>query len=128
MTGQAKASHCDEAQRLGTWHPSGRRPTLARLSGPAVRQVGTVARAEQCPKLIPSPDFSLRIVIRVRPGVNRDAGARSPAVRGAEPVILFSHCTMVITIRASDKASFRAQISNFYVITCLSSYDKVVDL
>jgi hypothetical protein len=57
MTGQAKASHCDEAERLGTWHPSGRRPTLVRLSRPAVRQVGTVARAEQCPELIPSARF-----------------------------------------------------------------------
>jgi hypothetical protein len=52
----------------------------------------------------------------------------SPAARGAESVILFSHCTRVITNRASDRASFRAHISNFYVITCLSSCDKVVDL
>jgi hypothetical protein len=85
MTGHAKVSHCDGVLRLGTWHPSGRRPTPARLSGPTVRQVGTTARVEQCPKLIPVPDFSSRIVIRVRPGVNRDAGmnpsARSPAAR-----------------------------------------------
>jgi hypothetical protein len=57
MTGQAKASHFDEVQRLGTWPPSGTRPTPARLSGPAVRQVGTAARAEQCPKLTPSTQF-----------------------------------------------------------------------
>jgi hypothetical protein len=57
MTGYVKASHCDEVIRLGTWHPSGRRPTPARLSGLAVRQVGTTARAEQCPKLIPSAQF-----------------------------------------------------------------------
>jgi hypothetical protein len=57
MTGHAKASHCDVVLRLGTWHPSSRRPTPARLSGPVVRQVGTTARAEQCPKLIPSARF-----------------------------------------------------------------------
>jgi hypothetical protein len=57
MTGHARASHCDEVLRLGTWHPSGRRPTPARLSGPAVRQVGTAARAEQCLKLILSARF-----------------------------------------------------------------------
>jgi hypothetical protein len=57
MTGQAKASHCDEVLRLGTWHPSGRRLTPSRLSGPIVRQVGTAARAEQCLKLILSARF-----------------------------------------------------------------------
>jgi hypothetical protein len=57
MTGHAKASHYDEVLRLGTWHPSGRRPTPAMLSGPVMRQVGTAARAEQCPKLIPGARF-----------------------------------------------------------------------
>jgi hypothetical protein len=57
MTGHAKASHGDVVLRLGMWHPSGRQPTPARLSGPAVRQVGTAARAEQFPKLIPSARF-----------------------------------------------------------------------
>jgi hypothetical protein len=56
MTGHAKASHADVVLHLGTWHPSGKRPTPARLSGPAVRQ-GTAAREEQCPKLIPSARF-----------------------------------------------------------------------
>jgi hypothetical protein len=57
MTGHAKTSHYDEVLCLGTWHLSGRRPTPTRLSGPAVGQVGTAARAEQCPKLIPSARF-----------------------------------------------------------------------
>jgi hypothetical protein len=57
MTGHARVSHCDEVLRLGTCHPSGRRPTPARLSGPAVRQVGTTARAEQCLKLILNARF-----------------------------------------------------------------------
>jgi hypothetical protein len=57
MTGHAKASHDDVVLHLGTWHPSGRRPTPVRLYGPAVRQVGTTARAEKCPKLIPSARF-----------------------------------------------------------------------
>jgi hypothetical protein len=57
MTGHAKASHCDEVLHLGTWNPSGRWPTPARLYGPAVRQVGTAAREEQCPKLNPSARF-----------------------------------------------------------------------
>jgi hypothetical protein len=57
MTGHGKASHCDKVLRLGTWHLSGKRPTPARLFGPAVRQVGMAARAEQCPKLIPSGIF-----------------------------------------------------------------------
>jgi hypothetical protein len=57
MNGQAKVIHCDVVEHLGTWHMSGRWPTLARLSGPIVRQVGTAARAEQCPKLIPSARF-----------------------------------------------------------------------
>jgi hypothetical protein len=57
MTRHAKVSHCDGVLRLGTWHPSGRQPTPARLSGPDVRQVGTTARVEQCPKLIPIARF-----------------------------------------------------------------------
>jgi hypothetical protein len=57
MNGQAKVIHYDVVEHLGTWHVSGRRPTPARLSGPAVRQVGTAAGAEQCPKLIPSAQF-----------------------------------------------------------------------
>jgi hypothetical protein len=57
MNGHAKAIHCDVVEHLGTWHPSGRWPTPARLSGPAMRQVGTAARAKQCPKLIPSARF-----------------------------------------------------------------------
>jgi hypothetical protein len=57
MIGQAKASHCDEVLLLGTWHPSGRRLTPARLSGPAVRQADTAAGAEQCLKLIVSTRF-----------------------------------------------------------------------
>jgi hypothetical protein len=57
MTEHAKASRGDVVLRLGTWHPSCRRPTPARLSGPAVRQVGTTSRAEQCPKLIASARF-----------------------------------------------------------------------
>jgi hypothetical protein len=43
---------------------------------------------------------------------------RSPAARAAELVILLSHCTMVVTIRASDRPFCRARISNFHVITC----------
>jgi hypothetical protein len=57
MIGQAKASHYDEVLRLGTWHPSGRRLTLVRLSGPAVRQADTAAGAERCLKLILSTRF-----------------------------------------------------------------------
>jgi hypothetical protein len=57
MTEQAKASHCDEVLRLGTWHLSGRQLTPARLSGPAVRQADTAAGAEQCLKLILSAGF-----------------------------------------------------------------------
>jgi hypothetical protein len=36
VTIDAKASYCDVVEHLGTWHPIGRRPTPARLSGPAV--------------------------------------------------------------------------------------------
>jgi hypothetical protein len=43
---------------------------------------------------------------------------RSPVARGAELVILFSHCTMVVTIRASDRPFYRARITNFHVMTC----------
>jgi hypothetical protein len=46
ITGHAKASHCDVVLRLGMWHLIGRRPTLVRLSGPAVRQGGTATRAK----------------------------------------------------------------------------------
>jgi hypothetical protein len=60
MTGHAKASHCDVVEHLGTWHPSGRWLTPARLSGPAVRQEGTTARAKQCPELIPSARFFIQ--------------------------------------------------------------------
>jgi hypothetical protein len=58
MNGHAKAIHCDVVEHLGTWHLSGRRPTPARLSGPAIRRVGTATRAKQCPKLILSARFS----------------------------------------------------------------------
>jgi hypothetical protein len=98
MTGYARASHCDKVLRLGTWHPSGRRLTPTKLSGPAVRQSDTTARRNSVSSSSLAPDFSPRIVICVRPGVNRDTGvnpgARSPAVRGAESGILFSHCTI----------------------------------
>jgi hypothetical protein len=57
MTEHAKACHGNVVLLLGTWHPSGRQPTPSRLPGPTVRQVGTAARAEQCPKLIPSARF-----------------------------------------------------------------------
>jgi hypothetical protein len=83
MTRHAEASHCDMVLRLGTWHPSGRWPTPARLSGPAVRQVGTVARAEQYPKLIPTARFSPYIVICNSLSTNHngsdDHGVGSPA-------------------------------------------------
>jgi hypothetical protein len=39
----SKAAYCDVVKIQGTWPSRGRRPTPARLSGPAVRQVGTVA-------------------------------------------------------------------------------------
>jgi hypothetical protein len=82
----SKAAYCDVVKLQGTWPSRGRQPTPARLSGPAMRQVGTTAMVEQCPKLIPSARFSPRIVIRVRPAMNHDAGmnlsARSLAVRG----------------------------------------------
>jgi hypothetical protein len=126
MTGHARASHCDEVLHLGTWHPSGRRPTPARLSRSTMRLVGTMARAEQCLKLILSARFFTEDHYPRLTG--RESRSEITDGEGAEPVILFSHCTMVITIRASDRASFRAQISIFFVITCLSSCDKVVDL
>jgi hypothetical protein len=52
-----KAAHSDVVKLQGTWPSRGRRPTPTRLSRPAVRQVGTVAGAKQCPKLIPSARF-----------------------------------------------------------------------
>ena len=86
MNQLSKAAYCDVVKLQGTWPSRGRQPTPARLSGPAVRQVGTTAMVEQSPKLIPSARFSPRIVIRVRPAMNHDAGmnpsARSLAVRG----------------------------------------------
>jgi hypothetical protein len=39
-TGTLKTSYCDAVEHLGTWHPIGKRPTPASLSGPAVRQGG----------------------------------------------------------------------------------------
>jgi hypothetical protein len=39
-------------------------------------------------------------------------------VRGAEPVILFSHCTIRTPFSLSDKAICRALISVFCVATC----------
>jgi hypothetical protein len=88
MTGHARASHSDEVLRLGTWHPSGSRLTPAKLSGPFVRQADTALGRNSVSSSSSAPDFSPRIVIRVRPGVNHDAsmnpGARSPAMRGAE--------------------------------------------
>jgi hypothetical protein len=72
--------------------------TPAKFSGSAVRQADTAARRNSVSSSSSAPDFSPRIVIRVRPGVNRDAGmnsgARSPAVRGTESGILFSHYTI----------------------------------
>jgi hypothetical protein len=89
-----------------------------------VRQADTAAGVEFQNSVSSSssaPDFSPRIVIGIRPGVNCDdnvnPGARSLAVMGAKSGILFSHCNMVITIRASDKATCRALISDFCVAT-----------
>jgi hypothetical protein len=53
----SKAAYCNVVKLQGTWPSRSRRPTLVRLSRPAVRQVGTAARVEQCPKLIPSARF-----------------------------------------------------------------------
>jgi hypothetical protein len=58
MNGHAKAIHCDVVGHLGTWHPSGRRPTPARLSGPAVRRVGMAAWRNSVPSSSPALDFS----------------------------------------------------------------------
>jgi hypothetical protein len=121
MTGHAKASHCDMVEHLGTWHPSDRRPTLARLSGPTVRQVGTTVRAKQCPKPIPSAQFftgdryphSIGRESRRR----RESGREITGGEGARPVILFSHCTMASTIRVSDRVISGARIFDFYVAT-----------
>jgi hypothetical protein len=55
-----KAAHSDVVKLQGMWPSGGTRPTPARLSGPAVRQVGTAARAQQCPKLIPNARFFTR--------------------------------------------------------------------
>jgi hypothetical protein len=38
------------------------------------------------------------------------------------------HCTIIILIRVPDRAICRAQISNFYVATCKSLYNKVLAL
>jgi hypothetical protein len=57
MTRHARASHCDEVLRLGTWHPSGRRLTPVSLSEPAVSQADTTAGTEQCLKLICGEDL-----------------------------------------------------------------------
>jgi hypothetical protein len=115
MTRHAKASHCDVVEHLGTWHPSGRRPTPARLSGPAVRQVGTAARAEQCPKLIPSARFFTRDRYPRSTGREsrrrHESGCEITGGEGAELVILFSHCTMASTIRASDRVISGASVT-----------------
>jgi hypothetical protein len=55
-----KAAYCDVVKLQGMWPSRGRRPTLVRLSRPSIRQVGTAARAKQCPKLIPNARFFTR--------------------------------------------------------------------
>jgi hypothetical protein len=45
-----KAAYYDVVKLQGTWPTHGRRPTLAWLSGPAVRQVGTAASTWSHPR------------------------------------------------------------------------------
>jgi hypothetical protein len=49
--------------------------------------------------------------------VGTNPGARSPAMRGDEPGDLFQYCTMVITIRVSDRGILGARIFEFHVVT-----------
>jgi hypothetical protein len=115
MTEHARASHCDEVLCLGTWHLSARWLTPARLSA------DTVAGAEQCLKLILCARFFTEDRYPSSTGCEsrhrHESGREITSGEGAESGILFSHCTMVITIRASDRSTCRALISDFYVAT-----------
>jgi hypothetical protein len=106
----------------GTWHSIGRQPSPVSLSEPAVSQADTATGRNRVSSSSAVPDFLPRSVIRVRPGVNRDAGvnlgARSPAARGVEPAILFSHCIIRTPFSLFDRAICRALISIFCVATC----------
>jgi hypothetical protein len=83
MIGHAKVSHYDEVLRLGTWHPSGRRLTPARLSGPAVRQADTAAGADSVLSTSPMRYFLPRAAICTSLSMNHNNGdnhgAGSPA-------------------------------------------------
>jgi hypothetical protein len=45
-----KAVYCDVVTLLSLWHPGGKRQTPARSSGPAARQVGTMASSRPHPR------------------------------------------------------------------------------
>jgi hypothetical protein len=53
----SKEAYCDVVKLQGMWPSRGRRPTPARLSGPAVRQVGTAASPMTAPRLIQRQDL-----------------------------------------------------------------------
>jgi hypothetical protein len=86
MIGHAKVSYCDIVEHLGTWPSRGRRPTSVRLSGPAVKQVGTAASPMTTPRLIQHQDLfttgniytpSARIVTSARITTRSSPAARS---------------------------------------------------
>jgi hypothetical protein len=122
MTGHARASHCDEILCLGTWHLSSRHLTLVSLSEPAVSQADTAAGVEQCHKLILSARFFTEerypCSTRRESRCQRESGREVNDGEGAEPVILFSHCTIRTPFSLSNGAICRALISVFCVATC----------
>jgi hypothetical protein len=115
----SKAAYYDVVKLQGTWPLRSRRPTPARLSGPAVRQLGTADR----------PWSHLRwrsFHPRRYPGTSgheshRRCESRREGRRRQGALHLWSHsvhCTMRNPIRMPDRAVCNAQISNFHVITC----------
>jgi hypothetical protein len=123
ITGMQDVIHCDVVQRLSTWRTAVSGQRWRGLSQLIDEQVGTVklirdrARAYLVPRSLLRRDYPLTREHESRRW-RKSRRKGSPAARGAELVILFSHCTMVITIRAFDRPFCRARTSNFYVITC----------
>jgi hypothetical protein len=123
-----KVVYCDVVTLLCTWHPGGKRQTLAKTSGPAARQVGTTASPRPHTQ---SRSFHRRLISALRAHESRrgeDHGVEFIDDTFTAPEDLFVHCTIRIFFSVFDGAYSGVFFFDFYVTNYRPDYNKVIHL
>jgi hypothetical protein len=133
MSKYRKLSYCDVVKCFSTWRMTVIGQRRWDLSQSIDEQGGTVSLAAIGPKLIQAPislpahGYPQATTHESRRSVN-NRGEGSPAARGNEPAIWFSHCTIGGFCRQPDSPHSRQIFSKFCMTTPSSFCTKVVDL